>query len=76
MHEIAYNRVSGLFWSRGPHHVAENFGNTFRHKFRQQLQKLDFFLEFSPKSAFSISHFGKEGGAPDQKFIFDVIPID
>ena len=45
-----------------------NSGNNFKN--------LIFFLDFSPKSAFSISHFGKEGGAPGQKFIFDVIPID
>ena len=38
-----------------------NFGNNFKNWI--------FFLEFSPKSAFSISHFGKEGGAPGQKFL-------
>ena len=45
-----------------------NFGNNFKNSI--------FFLDFSPNSAFSISQFGEEGGAPDQKFFFDVIPID
>ena len=47
---------------------ATNFGNNFKN--------LIFFLDFSPKLAFSISQFGKDRGAPGQKFIFDVIPID
>ena len=45
-----------------------NSGNTFKNYF--------FFQDFQPKSTFSISQFGKEGGAPGQKFLFDVIPID
>ena len=32
-----------------PHHVARNFGNTLCQKFRQQLQKLDFFGEKNAK---------------------------
>ena len=32
-----------------PHHVAINFGNTLCQKFRQQLQKLDFFGEKNAK---------------------------
>ena len=38
--EIASPDVSGV---EDPHHNVRNFGNTFCHKFRQQLQKLDFF---------------------------------
>ena len=47
---------------------ATNFGNNFKN--------LIFFLDFSPKLAFSISQFGEEGGAPGQKCFFDAIPID
>ena len=59
----------------GPHHVARNFGNTLCQKFRQQLQKLDFFGKKMQKLAFSIVHFGREGGAPGQKFFSAVIHI-
>ena len=38
--ETASPDISGV---EGPHHNVRNFGNTFCHKFRQQLQKLDFF---------------------------------
>ena len=71
--KIASPDISGV---DGPRHVAKNFGNTFCHKFRQHFQKLNFFQDFQPKSTFSISQFGKEGGAPGQKFLFDVISID
>ena len=38
--ETASPDISGV---DGPHHVARNFGNILCQKFRQQLQKLDFF---------------------------------
>ena len=47
---------------------VRNFGNNFKN--------LIFFLEKLPKLAFSIFHFGKEGGAPGQKLFFDAIRID
>ena len=47
---------------------VRNFGNNFKNWI--------FFLEFSPKSAFSISHFGLDEGAPGQKFFFGVMRID
>ena len=71
--ETASPDISGV---GGPHHVTKNFGNTLWYKFRQHFQKLFFFQDFQPKSTFSISQFGKEGGAPGQKFLFGVIPID
>ena len=72
-HETASPDISGL---RGPHHVAKNFGNTFCQKFRQQFQKLDFFGEKKmQKLAFLRAQFGREGGAPGQKFFSGVIHI-
>ena len=44
--ETASPDISGV---DGPHHVARNFGNTLCQKFRQQLQKLDFFGEKNAK---------------------------
>ena len=63
--ETASPDISGV---GGPNRVAKNFGNNFKNWI--------FLLEKLPKSAFSIFHFDKEGGAPGQKFLFDVIPID
>ena len=45
-----------------------NFGNNFNIEI--------FSYAKVAKSAFSIGHFGSEGGAPGRKFFFDVIPID
>ena len=47
---------------------VRNFGNNFKN--------LIFFLEFSPKLAFSISHFEQDGDAPGQKLFFNVMHID
>ena len=44
------------------------FGNNFKNWI--------FFLESPPKSAFSISHFERDGGAPGQKLFFGVMRID
>ena len=43
--EFAITASPGILGVVGPHHVAKNFGNTLYQKFRQQLQKLDFFGE-------------------------------
>ena len=76
MHEIAYNRVSGLFWSRGPHHVAENFGNTSLSviNFGNDFKNWIFFSRIFAK--IGIFDFSFWQGAPGQKFLYGAIPID
>ena len=72
LHETASPDISGV---GGPHHVAKNFGNTFCQKFRQQFQKLDFLAKKMQKLTILRARFGREGGAPGQKFYSEVIQI-
>ena len=71
--KFAETASPGILGVDGPYHFAKNFGNTLCQKFRQQLQKLDFLAKKMQKLAFSIVHFGREGGAPGQKFFSGVI---
>ena len=56
----------------GPHHVSRNFGNTLRSKFRQQLQKLDFYGEKNAKiGIFDCSFWEGRGCAWSEIFFWD-----
>ena len=60
--------ISGVV---GPHHVARNFGNTLYQKFRQQLQKLDFFGEKNTKiGIFDCSFWEGRGWAWSEIFFY------
>ena len=54
----------------GPHHVARNFGNTLRQKFRQHIQKLDFFGEKIAKICIFDCAFWEERGCASSEFFF------
>ena len=69
MHEICFYRVSGQIGVVEPHHGARNFDNTLCQKFRQQIQKLDFFGEKIAKiGIFDCSFWERRGCAWSEIF--------
>ena len=54
-----------IFGVVGPHYAARNFGNTLCQKFRQQIQKLDFFWRKNGKNwHFRLFILGGKGVRP------------
>ena len=75
--KISRNCVLGHFRIRGSPSCCQKFRQHYLSQISATISKIRFcYLYFLPKSAFLIFQFGKEGSAPVQKVLFDVILID